>query len=203
MQQRSVLNRSKRSIGRNVPRMPVALHWAWQRRSRFKRKTLYSIRGLPESADSEAVQFVVEGIRVRVPRPPQLLQAKLANVATLDQCDRQDVRHVQILIVCTREFLSDALSVAESGEISERAAINALEEVRTIFLSCDASSDSKSSMIGMRDCWPLRELEQSSLPKMVRFRKKSSSSCSLTARFRHGPTGSCGTPSMRRRSRRF
>jgi hypothetical protein len=154
------------------PRTPVIGRIVVKMHGReFKIEVLHSIRGLPESADSEAVQLVIEGIHVRVPRPPHLLQAKLANVATLDQSDRQDVRHVQILILCTREFLVDALSAAESGEISERAAINALEEVRTIFLSCDASRASKSSVIGMRDCWPLRELEQSSLPKVVRFRR--------------------------------
>jgi hypothetical protein len=87
----------------------------------------------------------------------------------IDQADRQDVRHVRILILCTREFLADALSAAQSGMISERAAINALEEVRTILLSREASRASKSSMLELRDCWPVQALERSSLPKVDRF----------------------------------
>ena len=135
----------------------------------FKIEVLHAIRGLPDSADSEAVMLDIEGIRVRVPRPPQLLQAKLANSATIDQVGRQDVRHVQILTFCTREFLADALSAAQSGVISERAAIHALEEVRTILMSREAIHVSESFMIGFRNCWPVQAVEQSSLTKVQHF----------------------------------
>jgi hypothetical protein len=152
------------------PRTPVVGRIVVKMHGReFKIEVLHAIRGLPDTADSEAILLDIEGIRVRVPRPPQLLQSKLANAATLDQADRQDVRHVRILILCTREFLADALSAAQSGMISERAAINALEEVRTILLSREASRASKSSMLELRDCWPVQALERSSLPKVDRF----------------------------------
>jgi len=155
------------------PRTPVVGRIILKMHGReFKVEVLHSIRGLPDTADSEAVLLDIDGIRVRVPRPPQLLQAKLANAATLEQTDRQDVRHVQILMPCTREFLADALSAAESGAISERAAINALEEVRAIILSRHAITVRNSFRIELQDCWPLQAIEQSPLQKVGNFWRK-------------------------------
>lgn len=63
----------------------------------------------------------------RVPSPVILLKAKLANVAKIDQTQRQDVRHVRILIPCVRQYLADALEHTKSGQISERSFVNLLE----------------------------------------------------------------------------
>ncbi len=150
------------------PRTPVIGRVVTEIRGRtFKIEVLHSVRGLPKSADVEAVVLDVERFRIRVPRPPQLLEAKLDNVAHLDQSERQDVRHGQILTLCTREFLHDVLSSAESGAISDRAAVNALEEVRNIVTSATARKIGKP--IELSGCWPLGALRGSSSPRVARF----------------------------------
>jgi hypothetical protein len=68
----------------------------------------------------------------RVPSPVILLKAKLANVANIDQTQRQDVRHVRILIPCVRQYLADALERTKAGQISERSFVNLLEASREL-----------------------------------------------------------------------
>jgi hypothetical protein len=53
-----------------------------------------------------------------------MLKAKLANLATHDQKDRQDERHVRILARCCAHYLSDACSAVRASKIPEREAVD-------------------------------------------------------------------------------
>lgn len=69
-------------------------------------EVLDRVRGLSQNDLSKPVELLLDGRKVRTFNPLQLLKAKLANAAELDQATRQDVRHVKMLIPCVREYLS-------------------------------------------------------------------------------------------------
>lgn len=51
---------------------------------------------------------------VCVPLPWVLLKSKLANSIGLEQTDRQDVKHVRLMLVVMREYLKDIAASANS-----------------------------------------------------------------------------------------
>lgn len=53
--------------------------------------------------------------------PPALFQAKLENIKSLDQKDRQDLKHFKLLIPVTRCFFNDVLTSFTSSERPTRA----------------------------------------------------------------------------------
>lgn len=53
--------------------------------------------------------------------PPALFQAKLANLLTLDQAERQDQKHLNLLVLVTRCFFRDLLHQHQSSERPTRA----------------------------------------------------------------------------------
>jgi hypothetical protein len=64
-----------------------------------------------------------------------MLQAKTANLATLDQTDRNDrndLKHVHIMLMVTREYLIMMIQAVEVGGVGSRAVIDRLEQVLEI-----------------------------------------------------------------------
>lgn len=71
-------------------------------------------------------------VRVRVPGPIALLQAKIANVADLKQAGRQDARHVHILARVLPAYLEDLRKAAADGRLNERKLVEFLEQLLAI-----------------------------------------------------------------------
>jgi hypothetical protein len=108
----------------------------------------------------------------RVPSPVILLKAKLANVAKIDQTQRQDVRHVRILIPCVRQYLADALENAKAGQMSERSFVNLLEASRELCTTPRNLELAREHSFGLDVIFP-PQLAHSDLEKVsnfVRFR---------------------------------
>jgi|GEM_PF-1229532 len=86
---------------------------------------LRSVTGLTASdlAMTELITFA-NGKSYSVPAPEVMLKAKLANLATHDQAQRQDERHVRILTRCCAQYLTDVCVAVTEGALSEREAVN-------------------------------------------------------------------------------
>jgi hypothetical protein len=77
-------------------------------------------------------------VRVQIPGPIALLKAKIANLVTINQTDRQDARHVLILCRVLPAYLLDLESAAISGTLSERKLIEFLEQLVAIVTDREA-----------------------------------------------------------------
>jgi hypothetical protein len=74
-------------------------------------------------------------VQVQVPGPIALLQAKIANVADLQQTGRQDARHVVILARLLPAYLEDLRRAATEGRMEERKLIDFLERLLAVVRS--------------------------------------------------------------------
>jgi hypothetical protein len=100
-----------------------------------------------------------------------LLQAKIANLAKLDQANRNDFKHVSIMFLVPREYLSELIAAAESGNVDSRAAIGPLEHFRKIAASPDALKCSANHGIRFDDVWPRDLLATSGDLRILNFVK--------------------------------
>ena len=71
-------------------------------------------------------------VKVRVPGPIALFQAKLANVTGLNQAGRQDGRHVVILSRVIPAYLDDLQAATRDGRLEERQLLDFLEQLLRI-----------------------------------------------------------------------
>lgn len=92
---------------------------------------LSHVKGLRGNEAANAVNLTIQNVELRVLDPIHCLKAKVANAADLPQDDRQDVKHVQIMILCVREFVRDLLARISNSE-SERVVVNCLESMKAI-----------------------------------------------------------------------
>ncbi len=94
---------------------------------------------------------------IRVLPAIPLLQAKIANLARLDQTDRNDLKHVNLMLLVVRESLAELIIAAESDALDSRAVIIPLEQARKIISSPEALKCTSSYQIDFHKVWP-REL---------------------------------------------
>jgi hypothetical protein len=133
-------------------------------------EVLNAVRGLtPQDFERMCVRVQVGEWFLWILNPVALLKAKLANVAELDQTERQDRRHVSILIPVVREFLSQALSEARAGEDSERDVVTLMEAALLVASSADANSWIEALGAKYERLFPLAQLETTSLKKARNF----------------------------------
>jgi hypothetical protein len=96
-------------------------------------EVLRYVHGVSNEELREPVYTVAVGeIRVQVPGPIALLQAKIANVADIAQTGRQDARHVVLLARLLPAYLEDLQRAAVDGRLAERKAIEFLERLLAV-----------------------------------------------------------------------
>ena len=119
---------------------------------------LRSVTGLSDDdlAATESITFE-DGKSYSVPAPDVMLKAKLANLRQHEQEDRQDERHVRILIRCCREYLRDACEAAKSGHLAEREAIERLMTVKSLISTADADELNQKLGLQLATVIPARE----------------------------------------------
>lgn len=124
-------------------------------------------------ADPLILRLKLEGIEYpfRVLPSHTLLQAKIANLATLDQTTRHDFKHVNIMLLVNREIIKGLLARVESGDLEARTAIGFLEKIRKMLLTDHALACAKSHGIAWQDIWPMKDLRQTLNPKIQNFVK--------------------------------
>jgi hypothetical protein len=134
-----------------------------------KIEVLRDVKGLSRAELADAVDLIVDELRVRVLAPVKVLKAKICNAVTLDQDDRNDVNHVRIMIECVREFLRDILAEVIEGRATQRDAVNLLEELRGIVSSPMAVKANGMWGFDFRSVWPHNDLSQCGMQKILRF----------------------------------
>jgi len=131
-------------------------------------EVLRHVRGPANAQLQDPVYTMILGeTPVRVPGPIALLQAKLANLAEINQSGRQDGRHVVILCRLMPAYLEDLRAAAAAGRLEERKLIGFLERLLTV-----VSSKAAGRMWGVLKIDPLGmfgELSSGKLPKLAAF----------------------------------
>lgn len=111
------------------------------------------------------------GQKVRVIAPIILLQAKAANLAKLDQKDRNDHKHVCLMLLVVRAYLTELLETVEAGAIDSRRAIIQLELARKVASSSEAIRCERDHGVDFGSMWPRELLEAAKDPRIMNFVK--------------------------------
>ena len=130
------------------------------------------LKTLPGLSPTEVKKgtLVIEfsGIRLRVLNPIACLKAKLHNVGAIDQRDRQDAKHVRVLIPCVRAFLRRLVVEAQTGG-NCRPAINALQQLLLWTSRPVSVKVALAHGFALLQTVPLADLKRSRHPKLLSF----------------------------------
>jgi BMFP domain-containing protein YqiC len=123
--------------------------------------------------ESDTVEIIVAGesYSIRVLPVLSLLQAKIANLATLDQTDRNDFKHVHLMLLVTREYLAMMIEAVESGAVDSRPAIDRLERTLKIATSRDAAKCTITYDVNFAGIWPRDSLAKAKDQRLENFVK--------------------------------
>lgn len=134
----------------------------------LKVELLSGVRGIRCIGDENAVEMNVQGVNLRVLDPISCLKAKISNAAVLDQTDRQDVKHINIMKICAAEYAKDIL--AGGPELfSERVVVNLLERLRETITSPEARQVTQKWNVPFDDVLPLDAIQKSKMSKIQSF----------------------------------
>ena len=115
-----------------------------------------------------SVEVEFSGMQIHVLTPMACLKAKLYNLANLDQSDRQDERHVRILIPCIRAFIRRLLLEAQvTGNL--RPVLNSLEQLLSLTSRRQVVQTARLHRINLLPAVSLDDLGKTSHPKLVSF----------------------------------
>ncbi len=159
----------KGKIWRSEPRSPVIgrLELPFGEGVRIV-EVLHTVKGLHFGEIEKNVDLEWEGLTARVVLPHLMLKAKIANSVEIDQSERNDVRHVRAMIHCTRAFVLGLLAMIEDGTVTQREAVNLLEEIREVIGSDLARRAVALWGFDFSRVWPA-ELMVTKLEKLTRF----------------------------------
>lgn len=101
--------------------------------------------------------------------PHLVLKAKIENVATIDQADRNDVKHVGMMILGVRAFVSELAVQVADEDFSGRTLVNFLGEIWEIVTSSQAGVATQMWGFDFTEVWPRRELEATGNDKVSRW----------------------------------
>jgi hypothetical protein len=136
----------------------------------LKVEVLREVLGVTKKQLQEGSQIItINGMEARIPSPVVQLQAKIANVARIDQSDRHDLRHLRIMMLVVREFLIDILRAVESGVFESRAAIDELEGARAALTSKETARCVAISSLDFSAVWPHELLRASENERIRQF----------------------------------
>ena len=132
-------------------------------------REVYGIRRqeLGKESASLMIELAGESLAVRVLPVIPLFRAKVANLAALDQANRNDLKHVNLMLLVVREYLAELVRAAESGALDSRGAIVPMEQTREIVLSPEALKCAASHGLDFTGIWP-RDLLASATDQRLR-----------------------------------
>lgn len=130
---------------------------------------LRKVNGIPKVDSQNAIPMDVCGYEIQVLFPHLLLQGKLENTLHLNQGERQDAKHVKIMALVLREFLTDVVTTATPE--NEKAALALLQEVLKVLTSENAREFTRIHGVAFDSVMPADLLKNSPLPKLARFGK--------------------------------
>ncbi|MFT3870925.1 MAG: hypothetical protein QM715_20925 [Nibricoccus sp.] len=159
--------------GNREPRSPVLGILVMQRNNvSLQVDVMRSVTGLTHDdlAATESITFE-NGKSYSVPAPDVMLKAKLANLRQHNQANRQDERHVRILLRCCRHYLEDVCAAVTAGELPEREAIERFMIVWRLISAPEAKVLDQQYGLELHTAVPIKEAlgDLSSLPRVRAF----------------------------------
>lgn len=134
------------------------------------------VRQVPGTTAREIETLAVEhaylGKRARVIDPVSLLGCKLDLALTVNQSQRRDAEHAQILFLCVRAFLREGLRGVEAGELPVRGWLGVVERLLKLAESRSGSRASGKLAIHWPDILPHRDISACTGAQVVQFREK-------------------------------
>ncbi len=109
-------------------------------------------------------------VRVQVPGPIALLQAKIANVVDLKQTGRQDARHVIILARLLPAYLGDLRKAVIESRMDERKLIAFLERLLAVVTTTSSRNVLRELKVYAREFFAGLDAEH--MPKLRAFLEK-------------------------------
>lgn len=132
-----------------------------------------SVPGVAAGAvDALAIQAEWNGRQIRVLDPISLLVCKLELALKIPQDKRQDVAHLEILVICVRGFLRELLCEVERGNIPARGWLGAANRLLKLASSTQGRKAVRKFGIDWDKMLPLTELAESRHEKISLFFKK-------------------------------
>ncbi len=114
--------------------------------------------------------------KFRVLDPITILEAKIQNAVYLSQDkpgrERQDVKHMKMMIYCVRGFLRDQIREVDKGGLASRDCIDSHEQALKVISSKAAIKASRLYAVHWIETMPLKELQKSDEPKLKNFVEK-------------------------------
>jgi hypothetical protein len=128
---------------------------------------LRSVKGIPTIEAQDTISLKVCGHDVPVLFPHILLQGKLDNALHLDQAERQDVKHVKVLVLVLHEFLKEVIKTATPPR--EKPALALLQNILAVLTSTNAQEFTQRHGLAFDEIMPVHELANSPLSRLRRF----------------------------------
>jgi hypothetical protein len=127
------------------------------------------IPGAPPNAEQAAIEVEWNGKQLRLLDPVSLFASKLKLQATVSQANRQDARHLRILVRCVRCFVGELLEEVHRGGIRSRHWLNLVGYLLRITSTKPAIRIASDLGLSWRDSLPWDAIRASPDPKIIRF----------------------------------
>ena len=161
----------KGKLSRSEPRSPVlgSLVISSPKGRILTIEVLHTVKGLDFKELEKTIDLQTGDVFGRVLMPHMVLKAKIENSASIDQANRNDVKHVEMMILCVRAFICDLAVQVAQGEMSPRTLVNLLGEIREVISSPNAEKARKLWDFDFSAIWPMVELEKVGEGKIARW----------------------------------
>lgn len=161
----------KGKLTRAAPRSPVLgrLDIPCKGGAVLRVEVLHTVKGLDFKELARTIDLRAENMFGRVLLPQLVLKAKIENSITIDQGDRNDLKHVAMMLLCVRSFITELAGQVAIMEISERTLVNLLGEVWAIVTGHQAAKAAQLWGFDFSAVWPLEELRKSESKKIARW----------------------------------
>ena len=161
----------KGELTRSAPRSPVLgrLKIPSTTGGCLRIEVLHTVKGLNFKELDRTIDLMAGSVFGRVLLPQLVLKAKIENSATIDQTNRNDVKHVAMMIPCVRSFITDLIGRVATDGIGGRTVVNLLGEVWEILSSPKAVRASELWGFDFSTVWPIEELGNAGDGKIARW----------------------------------
>jgi hypothetical protein len=104
--------------------------------------------------------------RVRLPSPIVCLKGQTRNLVRIAQHKRQDLKKVQILILCCRAFLRDQLMLAEHGKLTGGCVAGSFSNLESWVCTQTAQIAASRHGLDWSQAFPVKELKKTFIPTL-------------------------------------
>jgi hypothetical protein len=132
-------------------------------------EVLQTVKGLDIKELARTVDLQADEVFGRVLMPHLVLKAKIENAVTIDQSGRNDVKHVAMMILVVRAFISELAGQVAEGDFSGRTLVNFLGEIWEIVAGTQTEAATRMWDLDFSLVWPCAELESTGNDKISRW----------------------------------